>query len=64
MKVRKSQARMQERAWIVLLTASGIGSRAIARAVDCTPGTASKWRVRFASPGRPEPSDGWTARNR
>jgi transposase len=30
------------------LAAAGHGSRAIARAVHCTPGTASKWRVRYA----------------
>src|SRR6202140_3380400 len=46
---RKCEARMRDRARIVLLAASGIGSRAIARGVGCTPGTASKWRVRFAS---------------
>jgi Homeodomain-like domain len=45
---RKSEARMRERAQIVLLAASGLGSRAVAREVDCTPGTASKWRVRYA----------------
>ena len=45
---RKSEARMRDRARIVLLAASGTGSRAIARAVGCTPGTASKWRVRYA----------------
>lgn len=45
---RKSEARMRERARIVLLAAAGESSRAIARAVRCTPGTASKWRVRFA----------------
>jgi transposase len=45
---RKSEARMRERARIVLLAASGLGSRAIAREVGCTPGTASKWRVRYA----------------
>src|SRR5471030_770914 len=46
---RKSEARMRDRARIVLLAASGAGSRAIAREVGCTPGTASKWRVRYAS---------------
>src|ERR1700733_4881645 len=46
---RKSEARMRDRARIVLLAASGIASRAIARDVGCTPGTVSKWRVRFAS---------------
>src|ERR1700689_109710 len=45
---RKSEARMRDRARIVLLAASGTGSRAIAREVGCTPGTASKWRVRYA----------------
>lgn len=45
---RKSEARMRDRARIVLLAASGVGSRAIGREVGCTPGTASKWRVRFA----------------
>src|SRR6202007_3466722 len=45
---RKSEARMRERARIVLLAASGLGSRAVAREVGCTPGTASKWRIRFA----------------
>ena len=45
---RKSEARMRERARIVLLSASGLASRAIAREVGCTPGTASKWRVRYA----------------
>jgi len=45
---RKSEARMRERARIVLLAAAGLPSRAIAREVGCTPGTASKWRVRYA----------------
>ena len=45
---RKSEARLRERARIVLLAAGGMGSRAIAREAGCTPGTASKWRVRFA----------------
>jgi transposase len=45
---RKSEARMRERARIVLLAAGGMGSRAIGREVGCTPGTASKWRVRYA----------------
>ena len=39
---RKSEARMRDRARIVLLAASGLGSRAIGREVGCTPGTASK----------------------
>ena len=39
---------MRERARIVLLAAAGVASRGIAREVGCTPGTASKWRVRYA----------------
>src|ERR1700722_12069955 len=39
---------MRDRARIVLLASAGMASRAIARAVGCTPGTASKWRVRYA----------------
>jgi transposase len=57
---RKSEARMRDRARIVLLAASGTGSRAVAREVGCTPGTASKWRVRFACqrmPGLSETGD-------
>jgi transposase len=45
---RKSEARMRERARVVLLAAQAMASRAIARTVGCTPGTASKWRVRYA----------------
>jgi hypothetical protein len=45
---RKSEARMWERARIVLLAAAGMGSRAIGREVGCEPATASKWRVRYA----------------
>ncbi len=45
---RKSEARMRDRARIVLLAASGRGTRAIAREIGCTIGTASKWRVRYA----------------
>jgi transposase len=45
---RKSEARMRERARIALLAPGGMGSRAIGREVGCTPGTASKWRVRYA----------------
>ena len=45
---RKSEARMRDRARIVLLAAEGLASRAIGRAFGCTPGTASKWRVRYA----------------
>jgi transposase len=45
---RKSEARMRDRARIVLLAAAGMGSRAIGRELGCEPGTASKWRVRYA----------------
>lgn len=45
---RKSEARMRDRARIVLLAADGMASRAIGREVGCEPGIASKWRVRFA----------------
>jgi len=45
---RKGEARMRDRARIVLLAAGGQASRAIGREVGCTPGTASKWRVRYA----------------
>ena len=46
---RKAEARMRDRARIVLLASAGMASRAIAREIGCTPGTASKWRVRYAS---------------
>jgi transposase len=32
----------------VFLAADGMASRAIGRAVECTTGTVSKWRVRYA----------------
>ncbi|HEY4042688.1 MAG TPA: hypothetical protein VGM32_12700 [Rhodopila sp.] len=38
---RKSESRQHERARIVLLATSGIGSRAIGRELGCTPGTVS-----------------------
>lgn len=44
----RENPRKAERARIVLLAADGVGTRSIARAVGCTNGTASKWRVRFA----------------
>jgi hypothetical protein len=44
----KSEARMRDRAWIVLLAAAGTPTREIGRLVGCTTGTASKWRVRYA----------------
>ena len=43
--------RLRQRAWIVLLCGQGLGSRAVAREVGCTSGTASKWRVRYAAQG-------------
>jgi transposase len=44
----KTEHRLRQRARIVLLAAEGEATRSIARAVNCTIGTASKWRVRFA----------------
>jgi len=44
----KSEARMRDRARIVLLAAAGAATREIGRVVGCTTGTASKWRVRYA----------------
>jgi transposase len=44
----KTEHRLRQRARIVLLAADGMASRAIGRAVGCTTGTASKWRVRYA----------------
>lgn len=48
-RAQRDAPRQAERARIVLLAADGIGTRRIAQAVGCTIGTASKWRVRFAS---------------
>lgn len=45
---RKTQYRLRQRSRIVLMAADGMATRAIARAIPCTIGTASKWRVRFA----------------
>lgn len=44
----KTEHRLRRRARIVLSAAEGMASRAIGRAVGCTTGTASKWRVRYA----------------
>ncbi len=44
----RTEYRLRQRARIVLLAADGMASRAIGRAVGCTTGTASKWRVRYA----------------
>src|SRR5258705_13947677 len=43
---RKTEHRLRQRAQIVLHAADGMSTRAIGRAVGCTTGTASKWRVR------------------
>ena len=43
-----TEQRLVERARVVLLAAAGLGSRAIARQLDCARGVVSKWRVRFA----------------
>src|SRR5208283_3603452 len=45
---RTTEYRSRFKARIVLLAADGAATRAIARAVGCTTGTASKWRVRYA----------------
>ena len=45
----KTEHRLRQRARIVLLAAAGEPTRAIAREVGCTIGTASKWRVRYAT---------------
>src|SRR5712675_1270075 len=47
----KTEHRLRQRARIVLFAAEGMASRAIGRAVGCTTGTASKWRVRLAKGG-------------
>lgn len=44
----KTEYRLCRRARIVLLAADGMATRAVARAVGCTTGTTSKWRVRYA----------------
>jgi Homeodomain-like domain-containing protein len=44
----KTEHRARFKARIVLMAADGAATRAIARALGCTIGTASKWRVRFA----------------
>src|SRR5258707_14500244 len=43
----KTEHRLRQRARIVLLSADGLATRAIGRAVGCTTGTASKWRGRY-----------------
>src|SRR5271166_2327875 len=44
----KTEQRTHFKARLVLLAADGASTRAIAREVGCTIGTASKWRVRYA----------------
>ena len=44
----KSEHRARFKARIVLMAAEGAATRAIGRALGCTTGTASKWRVRYA----------------
>jgi transposase len=44
----KSEVRMRDRAWMVLLAAGGTATREIGRLVGRTTGTVSKWRVRYA----------------
>jgi hypothetical protein len=48
----KTEYRLRQRARIVLMAAEGRATRAIARNVGCTIGTASKWRVRYAEKRR------------
>jgi transposase len=48
----KTEHRLRQRARIVLMAADGQPTRAIARAVGCTIGTASKWRVSYAEQRR------------
>lgn len=45
----KTEHRTRLKAQIVLMAADGAATRAIGRALGCTTGTASKWRVRYAS---------------
>lgn len=45
----RTEHRLRQRARIVLLAAAGETTRAIARQIGCTIGTASKWRVRYAA---------------
>lgn len=44
----KTEHRTRLKAQIVLMAADGAATRAIGRALGCTTGTASKWRVRYA----------------
>jgi len=44
----KTEHRTRMKAQIVLMAADGAPTRAIGRALGCTTGTVSKWRVRYA----------------
>src|ERR1700751_2822690 len=44
----KKEHRTRLKAQFVLMAADGAATRAIGRALGCTTGTASKWRVRYA----------------
>ena len=44
----KTEHRTRLKTQIVLMAAEGAATRAIGRALGCTTGTASKWRVRYA----------------
>ena len=44
----KTEHRTRFKARIVLMAADGVATRAIGRALGCTIGTGSKWRVRYA----------------
>ena len=44
----RTEHRTRLKAQIVLMAAEGAATRAIGRALGCTTGTASKWRVRYA----------------
>jgi len=45
----KTEHRTRLKARIVLMAAEGAATRAIGRTLGCTTGTASKWRVRYAT---------------
>jgi transposase-like protein len=45
----KTEHRTRMKAQIVLMAADGAPTRAIGRALGCTTGTASKWRVRWSA---------------
>jgi transposase len=47
----KTEHRTRFKAQIVLMAGDGAATRAIARKLGCTTGTASKWRVRYARDG-------------